>query len=101
PFSLLSRRHSILVDQPSRSRDMNNTRRSSGSRWRSLHNRLAIFATAVAGGIALTATVLDAHDFWIVPDAFAIAPGGTIAALGQTGVRFPTSESAVATNRVV
>ena len=48
-----------------------------------------------------TTRLLDAHDFWLIPDAFAIASGGTIAVRGQSGTRFPASESAVAPTRVV
>ena len=56
----------------------------------------------IAGAALLSlAGLLDAHDFWIVPDAFAIASGDLIAARGQSGTRFPASESAVPANRVV
>lgn len=44
---------------------------------------------------------LTAHDFWLVPNAFAIAPGSTIEVLGQTSSKFPTTESAVAIDRIV
>ena len=50
--------------------------------------------------IVLTVGVLSAHDFWIVPDAFQVAAGGTIEVRGQTSVKFPTSQSAVAPDRV-
>lgn len=43
---------------------------------------------------------LAAHDFWLVPNAFAVAPGGTVEVLGQTSSKFPTTESAVATDRI-
>ncbi len=42
----------------------------------------------------------NAHDFWLVPDAFRIFTGGQILVRGQTSSRFPTSESAVAPERV-
>lgn len=45
-------------------------------------------------------TALAAHDFWLVPNAFHVSPGDTVVALGQTSSRFPTTESAVATDRV-
>jgi len=48
-----------------------------------------------------SATVLSAHDFWLVPDAFAVTPGGRIAVSGQTSSLFPTSLSAVTPDRVV
>ena len=46
------------------------------------------------------AAVAEAHDFWLVPNAFTNAPGEQIVIRGQTSSRFPTSESAVATDRV-
>ena len=53
-------------------------------------------ATLISG----SAVTLAAHDFWLVPNAFQIAAGDTVVAYGQTSSRFPTSESAVATDRV-
>ncbi len=50
--------------------------------------------------IVMTAGILSAHDFWIVPDAFQVASGGTLEVRGQTGSRFPISQSAVAADRV-
>lgn len=41
-----------------------------------------------------------AHDFWLVPDAMAVEPGQEIVVRGQTSSAFPTSESAVAVNRI-
>jgi ketosteroid isomerase-like protein len=51
---------------------------------------------------ALFASVgaLSAHDFWIVPNAFAVATGASMEVRGQTSVRFPTSGSAVTPDRV-
>jgi uncharacterized GH25 family protein/ketosteroid isomerase-like protein len=58
-------------------------------------------ATLAAGAMFLvTASALDAHDFWLVPNAFIVAPGGDVVVRGQTSSRFPTSESAVAPERV-
>jgi ketosteroid isomerase-like protein len=57
----------------------------------------------MAAGVAVvlgTAATLSAHDFWLVPNAFVIAPGGDLEVRGQTSSRFPTSESAVALARV-
>ncbi|MGH7696710.1 MAG: DUF4198 domain-containing protein [Gemmatimonadaceae bacterium] len=55
----------------------------------------------IAGLLVLVSTLsLFAHDFWIVPNAFVIAAGGTIEIRGQTGIRFPQSVSAVAPERV-
>lgn len=52
---------------------------------------VAVFGTALSGA---------AHDFWLVPDAFRIAEGSYLEVRGQTSSRFPTSESAVAVDRV-
>jgi hypothetical protein len=62
-----------------------------------LPRRLAALLAAVT--LAVT-TALGAHDFWLVPDAFQVAPGGTISVRGQTSSAFPTSESAVAVDRI-
>ena len=59
---------------------------------------LVVLAAGVA--LLLTASVLDAHDFWLVPNAFAIAPGDNLVVRGQTSSRFPTSEAAVPPERV-
>ena len=58
--------------------------------------------TSLTAGVALlsAAAVAEAHDFWLVPNAFTNAPGEQIVIRGQTSSRFPTSESAVATDRV-
>jgi len=48
-----------------------------------------------------SATLLSAHDFWLVPDAFAVTPGGRMALSGQTSSLFPTSLSAVTPDRIV
>jgi uncharacterized GH25 family protein/ketosteroid isomerase-like protein len=53
-----------------------------------------------AGLLLVSAATLFAHDFWLVPDAFRIAPGGWLEVRGQTSSRFPTSEAAVALDRV-
>jgi uncharacterized GH25 family protein/ketosteroid isomerase-like protein len=57
-------------------------------------------AAAVAAVFLGTAATLSAHDFWLVPNAFVIAPGGSLEVRGQTSSRFPTSEAAVALNRI-
>jgi uncharacterized GH25 family protein/ketosteroid isomerase-like protein len=60
------------------------------------------FTTIVAAAALMVATAaaLSAHDFWLVPNAFAIRVGETVTVLGQTSSHFPTSESAVAPERV-
>lgn len=57
------------------------------------------FAAATAVFL-LTAALLSAHDFWLVPDAFQVAPGDALEVRGQTSSKFPTSESAVALARI-
>lgn len=44
--------------------------------------------------------IAEAHDFWLVPDAFQVADGSALAVRGQTSSRFPTSEAAVALDRI-
>ena len=61
---------------------------------------VAIAAAISAVGLLSAAGVLTAHDFWLVPDAFAVAPGGWVEVRGQTSSAFPTSESAVALDRI-
>lgn len=56
---------------------------------------------AAIGALTISATVLvSAHDFWLVPDAFSVGPAQEISVRGQTSSAFPTSESAVAVDRV-
>lgn len=50
--------------------------------------------------LAATVSVASAHDFWLVPNAFAVRSGATLEIAGRTSSRFPTSESAVARERV-
>lgn len=50
--------------------------------------------------IALAATVLHAHDFWLVPDAFHLEQGEDLKVRGQTSSAFPSSESAVTADRI-
>lgn len=69
------------------------------------HFRRSLRATTIAGavtavGILTAAGALSAHDFWLVPDAFAVTPGGWVEVRGQTSSAFPTSESAVALDRI-
>ena len=69
------------------------------------HLRRSLRATTIAGavaavGILTAAGALSAHDFWLVPDAFAVTHGGWVEVRGQTSSAFPTSESAVALDRI-
>ncbi len=49
--------------------------------------------------VAATLAV-GAHDFWLVPDAMAVGKTADIVIRGQTSSAFPTSESAVAVDRI-
>ena len=73
--------------------------RNSHSRPGRIRRHLA--TTALTGGfLAVSAVVLSAHDFWIVPTAFEVATDGALEVHGQTSTAFPTSLSAVAPDRV-
>lgn len=74
-------------------RDGRHGRMKSGSAMR--------IAIAVSVLVAVCTPPLAAHDFWLIPDAFAVTPGGRISARGQTSSLFPTSLSAVAPDRIV
>lgn len=58
--------------------------------------RPALLATT----LLLAAGVAAAHDFWIIPTAFQLPGGAVLELRGQTSSRFPTSEAAVAVERV-
>jgi ketosteroid isomerase-like protein len=64
-----------------------------------LTRRLAVLAPGLALALG-AASLLAAHDFWLVPNAFHGPAGAWIEVRGQTSSRFPTSESAVAAARV-
>lgn len=58
-----------------------------------------------AGGLALAlvvggAAVLQAHDFWVVPQLFRVPEGWAVQVAGQTGMNFPESLSAIERGRV-
>lgn len=63
-------------------------------------SRIVLSVACAVVSVLVAAGVASAHDFWIVPNAFAIAEGGTIEVLGQTGVKFPATMGAVAPDRV-
>lgn len=77
------------------------TRVAHSSMRRVRHHRTLIAGTVIVALLAGTASLLTAHDFWLVPDAFAVTPGGRIALRGQTSSLFPSSLSAVTPDRVV
>lgn len=61
-----------------------------------LSRRIALLALAVS----LASGVASAHDFWLVPDVFAVPASGEIVVKGQTSSVFPTTLSAVTPDRV-
>lgn len=67
------------------------------SRHHARHVRTLLFGILA---VVCTAGVASAHDFWLVPDAFSLAPGARLTVRGQTSSDFPRSESAVALDRV-
>lgn len=50
--------------------------------------------------LLVVSAVLAAHDFWIVPLNLQLDEGATLEVLGQTSSKFPTSQAAVAVDRV-
>ncbi|MEO7360341.1 MAG: DUF4198 domain-containing protein [Gemmatimonadaceae bacterium] len=58
-------------------------------------------AALVAALLFCSASLVKAHDFWLIPDAFAVTPGGRLAVNGQTSSLFPTSLSAATPDRIV
>ncbi len=51
-------------------------------------------------GVAIVATPLVPHDFWLIPNAFQLAPGAELTVHGRTSSEFPTSVSAVTPDRI-
>ena len=58
-------------------------------------------AAAALCALLVVASAAAAHDFWIIPYAFAIDPGSRLLVRGQTSSLFPTSVSAVTPDRIV
>lgn len=63
-----------------------------------LHPRRTLVPLALA--LVIAAAVASAHDFWLVPDMFAVPASAQIVVRGQTSSAFPTSVSAVTPDRV-
>jgi uncharacterized GH25 family protein len=51
-------------------------------------------------GFAVVSIRVSAHDFWLVPKKFKIAPGDSLTILANTGMDFPNSLSAVTPDRI-
>ena len=64
-----------------------------GNRW-----MVGVMISGIA--VLVGAAGAFAHDFWLVPDAFDVTPGGWIEVRGQTSSKFPMSEAAVALDRI-
>ncbi len=64
-----------------------------------LHRSAATVLLAATALLSVT-TRLSADDFWVIPNAFQLAEGSTLELRGQTSSLFPTSKSAVATDRL-
>lgn len=62
--------------------------------------RLRRTAVTVACALLGFAALAEAHDFWLVPNAFRLPVGAAVEVRGQTSSKFPTSEAAVAVERV-
>lgn len=69
--------------------------------FRSQSRGLRLMAGGTVASAVLSVSVALAHDFWVVPISFSVAIGEPLAIRGQTGTRFPRSESAVAPERVL
>lgn len=54
----------------------------------------------IAAAVVLPTTILLAHDFWVIPEAFQVSTGAMLEIRGQTGSDFPASVSAVAPERI-
>lgn len=63
-------------------------------------NRLVATVLLAATALLSVAASLSADDFWVIPNAFQLAEGSTLELRGQTSSLFPTSKSAVATDRL-
>ena len=55
--------------------------------------RFGVAAALAVTAIAISAGILTAHDFWLVPNALTFAPGAQLEVLGQSGTMFPSSDS--------
>lgn len=63
---------------------------------------IRFFAAIAALAIVFaSATALGAHDFWLVPDAFAVAGDADLRVSGHSGTRFGTSQGATQPARVI
>lgn len=61
-----------------------------------VHRHSAVIAIV----LLLYAGTVGAHDFWLVPDVFAVPVSGEIVVKGQTSSAFPTTLSAVTPDRI-
>lgn len=60
-----------------------------------------IVVTAACLTVTLGIGQAYGHDFWLIPDVFQVDAGSSFTVRGQSGTRFPSSESAVPVDRIV
>lgn len=65
------------------------------------HIRRSVVILTGASLLLGSAAMLEAHDFWLIPNAFRIASGEQLEVWGQTSSQFPTSDVAVTPERVM
>ena len=58
---------------------------------------LALLVVSILFAVSVT---ISAHDFWLVPNKFRIAPGDSLIISANTGMDFPSSLSAVTPDRI-
>ncbi len=57
-------------------------------------------ANATLALVLIASSVVGAHDLWLVPARFSVAPGARVAVMMNTGDTFPISEGAVKPERI-
>ncbi len=65
-----------------------------------MRSRHVSAAAALVAALLLSTGIALAHDLWLVPARFAVAPGARVAVSLNTGDTFPVSEGAVKPERV-
>lgn len=74
--------------------------RDRGTKWLGATAVVSLATVATVATLA-SAAALDAHDFWLVPNAFAFPGNAAIEVSGRIGARFPDGESTVTQASVV
>lgn len=60
----------------------------------------SLTTVAALGFVFVFISLVSAHDLWLVPMRFDVAPGGKVAVALNTGDQFPVSEGAVKAERI-